>query len=172
MGYFLFTIGFLGLTVFGIWLIINLIIKKPIKKIGIALIASFLAFCIGIAIVPVDSDAGSAPREQNEDVLPGEDEVGDIENPIQEDQDGSQPSKSEKKEEDIPPSATAPSGQLKVHFIDVGQGDAILIQTPKQNVLIDGGPKNSWHNSRQLFKKIGNNKTGYRYKLRIPTRII
>ena len=102
MGYFLFTIGFLGLTVFGIWLIINLIIKKPIKKIGIALIASFLAFCIGIAIVPVDSDAGSAPREQNEDVLPGEDEVGDIENPIQEDQDGSQPSKSEKKEEDIP----------------------------------------------------------------------
>ncbi len=31
---------------------------------------------------------------------------------------------------------------LQVHFIDVGQGDSILIQTPqKQNILIDGGEK-------------------------------
>ena len=36
---------------------------------------------------------------------------------------------------------TLPSDRLHVSFLDVGQGDAILIQTPSgQNILIDGGP--------------------------------
>lgn len=35
------------------------------------------------------------------------------------------------------------SDQLEVYFLDVGQGDAILIRTPQgQNILIDGGPDN------------------------------
>ncbi|MBU4216869.1 MBL fold metallo-hydrolase [Candidatus Parcubacteria bacterium] len=34
--------------------------------------------------------------------------------------------------------------QLKVSFLDVGQGDSVLIQTPYgQNILIDGGPDDS-----------------------------
>ena len=36
---------------------------------------------------------------------------------------------------------TKPDDKLHVSFLDVGQGDAILIQTPNgQNILIDGGP--------------------------------
>ncbi len=36
---------------------------------------------------------------------------------------------------------TLPDNRLRVSFLNVGQGDAILIQTPnRQNVLIDGGP--------------------------------
>jgi len=36
---------------------------------------------------------------------------------------------------------TMPDDKLHVSFLDVGQGDAILIQTPAhQNILIDGGP--------------------------------
>ncbi len=36
---------------------------------------------------------------------------------------------------------TMPDDNLHVSFLDVGQGDAILVQTPNhQNILIDGGP--------------------------------
>ena len=36
---------------------------------------------------------------------------------------------------------TAPDDKLHISFLNIGQGDAILIQTPNgQNILIDGGP--------------------------------
>jgi competence protein ComEC len=37
-----------------------------------------------------------------------------------------------------------PDGRLHVHFLDVGQGDAILIQCPNgQQIMVDGGPEPS-----------------------------
>jgi len=36
--------------------------------------------------------------------------------------------------------ATMPDDRLRVSFLDVGQGDAILIQKGSQQVLVDGGP--------------------------------
>lgn len=37
--------------------------------------------------------------------------------------------------------ATSKNEQMKMHFIDVGQGDSILIETPNNKImLIDGGP--------------------------------
>jgi len=49
---------------------------------------------------------------------------------------------------------TTPDGKLHVSFLDVGQGDAILIQTPDgQNILIDGGPDSQQINL-ELSKKL------------------
>ena len=36
--------------------------------------------------------------------------------------------------------ASSDSSSITVHFIDVGEGDSILITAPQQDVLIDGGP--------------------------------
>jgi len=48
----------------------------------------------------------------------------------------------------IPLSGTSVTGEtvdpLYVHFIDVGQGDAILIDYGENEILIDGGPNDSW----------------------------
>ncbi len=41
----------------------------------------------------------------------------------------------------IPPAQAPTKGELKVHFIDVGQGDSILIDFGDIEVLIDGGGK-------------------------------
>lgn len=46
---------------------------------------------------------------------------------------------------------TQPDGQLHVHFLDIGQGDGIFIQTPSgRQLLIDGG-----QDSQKLFAELG-----------------
>ena len=46
---------------------------------------------------------------------------------------------------------TQPDGRLHVHFLDVGQGDGIFIQTPSgRQVLIDGGD-----DSQRLYAELG-----------------
>jgi beta-lactamase superfamily II metal-dependent hydrolase len=49
------------------------------------------------------------------------------------------------------PLPALPDNWLRVHFIDVGQGDSILVQTPDNHtLLIDGGNRSSgpWPTSR------------------------
>jgi len=47
----------------------------------------------------------------------------------------------------------AASNNVKVHIINVGQGDAILIQTGNENILIDGGPKGKGDDVVNYLKK-------------------
>lgn len=47
------------------------------------------------------------------------------------------------------------STKLKVHFVDVGQGDAILIQSGKNYSLIDTGTESNYPKLKAYLKKVG-----------------
>lgn len=50
---------------------------------------------------------------------------------------------------------------MEVHFIDVGQGDAILVQVNDKNLLIDSGPKESSSNLFNYLTSLHINKLDY-----------
>lgn len=51
--------------------------------------------------------------------------------------------------------------ELKVHFIDVGQGDSILVQFKDKNLLIDAGPRSSSNDLLKYLKGINLTKLDY-----------
>ncbi|WP_144511868.1 MBL fold metallo-hydrolase [Bacillus sp. FJAT-22090] len=52
--------------------------------------------------------------------------------------------------------------EMSVHFIDVGQGDSILIQSPEgKTMLIDGGPGEAGEEVVDYLEKLGVNKLDY-----------
>ena len=60
------------------------------------------------------------------------------------------------------PSATAQtSTNVTIKFIDVGQGEAILITLPEKTMLIDAGPTGSAPKIAQVLQELGRNKIDY-----------
>ena len=60
------------------------------------------------------------------------------------------------------PSATAQSStNVTIKFIDVGQGEAILIALPEKTMLIDAGPTGSAPKIAQVLQELGRNKIDY-----------
>ena len=60
------------------------------------------------------------------------------------------------------PSATAQtSANVTIKFIDVGQGEAILIALPEKTMLIDAGPTGSAPKIAQVLQELGRNKIDY-----------
>jgi len=58
--------------------------------------------------------------------------------------------------------ANAAPAELKVHFLDVGQGDSILIQSHDgKNILVDGGTKASGDKVVSFLKEKGVKKLDY-----------
>ncbi|WP_034868382.1 ComEC/Rec2 family competence protein [Clostridium lundense] len=52
-------------------------------------------------------------------------------------------------------------GDLKIHYIDVGQGDSILLQYEDKNMLIDAGTNASTNTLISYLKKVGVKKIDY-----------
>ena len=60
------------------------------------------------------------------------------------------------------PSTTAQANaNVTIKFIDVGQGEAILIALPEKTVLIDAGPTGSAPKIEQVLQELGRNKIDY-----------
>lgn len=86
-----------------------------------------------------DKDDGSVDDKDKED----KNDIAPIPDPEKEkDQEGDHGEDKEKEKDEESPFTS--SGDLVIHFIDVGQGDCILVETPGgANFLVDGGPVSS-----------------------------
>ena len=60
-----------------------------------------------------------------------------------------------------PSATTQTSANATIKFIDVGQGEAILIALPEKTVLIDAGPTGSAPKIAQVLQELGRNKIDY-----------
>ncbi len=61
-----------------------------------------------------------------------------------------------------PPVTSTNKGEMKVHFIDVGQGDSTLIQSHDgKNILVDGGPRSAGNTVVAYLKALGIKKLDY-----------
>lgn len=59
------------------------------------------------------------------------------------------------------PTTAQTSANVTIKFIDVGQGEAILIALPEKTVLIDAGPTGSAPKIAQVLQELGRNKIDY-----------
>lgn len=73
------------------------------------------------------------------------------------------PGEMSRSEETAAQSVPAPdaAGVLKVHFIDVGQGDSILIQSGAENMLVDAGTNESGPTVTAYLQSLGVTKLSY-----------
>ena len=60
-----------------------------------------------------------------------------------------------------PSATTQTSTNVAIKFIDVGQGEAILIALPEKTMLIDAGPTGSAPKIAQVLQELGRNKIDY-----------
>ena len=61
----------------------------------------------------------------------------------------------------IPSDTAQTSANVTIKFIDVGQGEAILIALPEKTMLIDAGPTGSAPKIAQVLQELGRNKIDY-----------
>ena len=108
--------------------------KKVFKKnIGILFIFSLFFTLIGCSSEDIKSKVDDQQTEQTETVKDNDSDTKTIDESTATEEVTSNDITDDTKETSIV------NGELKVHFINVGQADAILIQQGTHNMMIDGG---------------------------------
>lgn len=139
MSAFLLVVGILAMIASLVFLVIRAIKRRPVKPVLIALAIAFTLCIVGSATMPQAEE----PEPGIADPVVGQEDPKEPPDVDQEPEADPEKPPGEDPGETAAPEKATPSGQLTVHFLDVGQGDSILIQTPSQNILIDGGSKSA-----------------------------
>ena len=116
------------------------------QKAGIALAALTVALYFSAALTqPLPTVVSPAGSPQQDSAAP------------------SQPDSAAPSQQDSGTSSatTQASTNVTIKFIDVGQGEAILIALPEKTVLIDAGPTGSAPKIAQVLQELGRNKIDY-----------
>ena len=71
------------------------------------------------------------------------------------------PGESSQSDSGAPSTTAQASANVTIKFIDVGQGEAILIALPEKTMLIDAGPTGSAPKIAQVLQELGRNKIDY-----------
>jgi len=139
---FLAVAGFLGFFAGCFLLVYNMLKKKKKKTAVLIIFLSLFAFVFGIAFSETsNNDTGTTAQPVASESQENENRIEtnkDEPDPAAPAVNGTDPGKDTG---DLTPSA--PTSGLKVHFIDVGQGDSIFVQTKTKNILIDAGERGS-----------------------------
>lgn len=176
--YYIFTLLMLGAGIgtflvflsapFLVFSIIDLIHKK--KSAAIVFLLSLALMITGFAITPSPPDdqltaEQSKYVEKAEEASDKQEEVNSTDTELAKDEAGQQSnqesSNSVESAVTAPQPSEKPAANLRVHFIDVSQGDCILIEDGSSAMLIDAGNPENGPDIVSYIKKLGINRLDF-----------
>lgn len=139
-------------------------IKQRTRKSILACIIAFAFICLGTAITP--NSANTAKPVDNNSVAVNSTKVSQKSNVKKSEAEPKGKALEKKNSSSVTVSTTTPAnqavnGSLKIHYINVGQGDSILVEQNGKNMLIDTGTNASTNSLISYLQSLNISKIDY-----------